>query len=116
VAQLEAFKKDNYELAAKYQSSALKANFASTENFREMMQDNYPQFAHYKKATFGAARSHTKGTVVEIPITLVGSDNVMVQATYSMKLEEGEYRVAGVTGGGNPGGRLKDPDFDGLPV
>jgi hypothetical protein len=99
VAQLEAFKADRYDLAVTFQSSGLKRNFPSVDRFRSMMQTTYPQFARYKKASFGAARSASNGKVVEIPIVLTGEDGTTVKASYSMVLEEGAYRVSGVSGG-----------------
>src|SRR4051794_25865073 len=51
--QLKAFKADDYAKAEKYQASDLRQNFQSTEHFRRMMREVYPQFANYKSATFG---------------------------------------------------------------
>lgn len=99
VAQLKAFRDDDYELATKYQSQGLKKNFSSVENFRRIIQDHYPQFADYSKARFGAARATVDGKLVEVPIVLTGQDDVVVRATYTMVLEGGLYRVAGVSGG-----------------
>jgi hypothetical protein len=100
VAQLEAFKADRYELAARYQSSDLKRKFGTIENFRKAIKGSYPQFAHYKSAKFGAARASHDGKLLDIPITLIGSDNVRVRALYHMALENNVFRVAGVEGGG----------------
>lgn len=99
VAQLEAFKRDDYRAATRFQSSALQRNFASIDDFRRVIQSLYPQFADYRKAHFGEARANRHGTRVEIPVTLTGRDGVVVEAEYSMVLENGLYRVAGVNGG-----------------
>lgn len=99
VAQLEAFKADRYEIATRYQSKALKQNFSSVENFRRVIKQSYPQFARYKDAKFGTARSSSDGRQVEVEINLTGADGIKVQALYHMALEDGTYRVAGVTGG-----------------
>jgi hypothetical protein len=112
VAQLEAFKADRYELAARYQSRALKNNFRSTENFRDVIQRTYPQFAHYKSAKFGAARASQDGKLLEISILLTGQDGVQVKALYQMALEDGQYRVAGVNGGAKT---ASPPDSDETP-
>lgn len=100
VAQLEAFKADRYELAARYQSSGLKRKFGTIENFRKAIKGSYPQFARYKSARFGTARASRDGKLLDIPITLTGSDNVRVRALYHMALENNVFRVAGVEGGG----------------
>lgn len=105
MTQLEAFKADDYEEAAKYQASGLRENFASTEQFREVIKTNYPQFANYKSVKWGKARSD--GPMLQIQIVITGKDGVQIAALYSMIQEEGgekgkskkEYRVSGVSGG-----------------
>ena len=55
LAQLDAFRRDDYQSAAKYQSSSLRRNFGSTAAFQSVIEKSYPQFADYKSATFGNA-------------------------------------------------------------
>lgn len=101
LAQLDAFRRDDYQVAARYQSEGLRRNFGSTEAFQNVIEKSYPQFAHYKSVTFGAitAQGTGKTTAINVPISLVGQDGVKVQATYSMILENGIYCVGGVIGG-----------------
>lgn len=98
-AQLNAFRANDYRKAATYQSSALRANFGSVENFRKAIKGTYPQFANYKRVRFGAARANAKGTLMALPITLTGRDGITVRALYLLELENKLYRVAGVEGG-----------------
>jgi uncharacterized protein DUF4864 len=98
-AQLKAFKQDDYEKAAKYQTTGLRRNFRSAAEFRQMMREAYPQFANYKTVTFGEARCDKKGDLLLIQATVTGQDGVTVRAVYQMVREEGEYRVGGVAGG-----------------
>lgn len=106
VAQLEAFKIDDYKEAEKYQSSGLKGSFGSTEQFRQVIKQNYPQFANYKAVKWGKAR--IDGPLFQIQIVIVGQDDAEIAALYSMVKEKVtddkgkttlEYRVSGVTGG-----------------
>ena len=105
VAQLEAFKADDYKEAEKYQASGLKDSFASTEQFRQVIKQNYPQFANYKAVKWGNAR--IAGPLLQIQIVITGQDDAQLVALYSMikenvgaKGEEKlEYRVSGVGGG-----------------
>ncbi len=106
VAQLEAFKADDYKAAEKYQASGLKQSFASTEQFEQMIKANYPQFAHYKDVKWGDAR--IDGPQLQIQMVIVGQDDAQIAALYSMIKEEVtddkgkttmEYRVSGVNGG-----------------
>ncbi len=97
-AQLEAFKRDDWEKAATYQSEALRRNFRTTAQFRAIIENNYPQFANYKSVAFDAARA--LGNQVEMQVRLTGQDGIKVRAVYLMVKERGAYRVAGVQGGG----------------
>lgn len=106
VAQLEAFKADDYKTAEKYQASGLKQSFASTAQFEQMIKANYPQFAHYKDVKWGDAR--IDGPMLQIQMVIVGQDDAQIAALYSMIKEKVtddkgvttmEYRVSGVNGG-----------------
>ncbi len=113
-AQLDAFKRDDWEKAATFQSQGLRRNFGTTAQFRAIIETNYPQFAKYKSITFDAARA--VGDNVEMQIRLTGQDGVKLRAVYLMVKERGGYRVAGVQGGvlggGGAPGRLRNPaDF-----
>lgn len=98
-AQLAAFRADNYQAAIKYQSARLKRHFRSVKQFREMITNTYPEFAHSKSIEFKDARADGKGHHVVMRITLVGQDGVTVNAVYLLVKENGQYRVAGVGGG-----------------
>ena len=100
-AQLVAFKQDNYDAAVTYQSIDLRTHFQSTALFRHMMQQGYPQFAHYKSVAFGNTRA-AGGHMVAIQATVTGQDGVTVKCVYFMHLEQGQYKVAGVMGGAAP--------------
>ncbi len=105
VAQLEAFKADDYKEAEKYQAAGLRDSFGSTEQFRQVIKTNYPQFANYKEIRWGAAR--IDGPMLQIQIVIVGQDGAEIAALYSMikenvgtkDKEQLEYRVSGVSGG-----------------
>jgi len=116
--QLKAFKKDNYERAMFYQSSALKKNFPSAEAFREMIQSGYPPFANYRAVDFGQAHSDGAGRHMQIEVVVTGQQASRVRAVYDMVLEENIFRVEGVMGGTlarpapmrpNSEGRERDP-------
>lgn len=99
VAQLNAFRADDYKTAVTFQSNGLKLNFASAAAFRATMKKQYPQFADYKSAVFGIATADASGRQLFIPVKLTGQDGVTVQAAYYLVLEDNIYRIAGVTGG-----------------
>ncbi len=101
-AQLGAFGRGDYKTAVTYQSSALKRNFASPEQFRAMMLRVYPEFAHSKRAVFGPAQSDAAGAHLAIPAAITGTDGVTVHAVYLMVREGKQYKVEGVAGGAIP--------------
>ncbi len=98
-AQLKAFGRDDYKAASVYQSSGLKKNFASPEQFRAMMIQVYPEFAHSKRAVFGPAQADASGGHIAIPTAVTGTDGITVHAVYLMVREGKAYRVEGVAGG-----------------
>jgi hypothetical protein len=99
VAQLKAFKRDDYAHASTYQSAGLKHNFLSVEQFRTMMKSTYPEFASYKSVIFGPVYVTADKQHAEVPVKLIGTDGVAVTGVYIMVLEGGIYRVAAVSGG-----------------
>jgi len=101
-AQLKAFGRDDYKTAITYQSSSLKKNFASPLQFRAMIVQAYPEFAHSKRVVFGPAQTDATGAHLAILTAVTGQDGVTVRAVYLMVREGKVYRVDGVAGGGVP--------------
>ena len=105
LAQLEAFKANDWKQAETYQAAGLKESFASTEQFEQVIKTTYPQFANYKSVSWKQARA--SGPLLQIQIALTGEDDVQIAALYSMVKEnvgtkdqpKWEYRVSGVSGG-----------------
>jgi hypothetical protein len=98
-AQLKAFGRDDYKTAITYQSSGLKKSFASPMQFRAMIKQTYPEFAHSKRVVFGPAQADSTGTHLAIPTAVTGQDGITVHAVYLMVREGKAYRVEGVAGG-----------------
>ena len=98
-AQLKAFGRDDYKTAIIYQSSGLKKNFASPLQFRAMIIQVYPEFAHSKHVVFGPAQADAAGAHLAIPTAVTGQDGITVHAIYLMVREGKVYRVDGVAGG-----------------
>ena len=98
-AQLKAFGRDDYKAATVYQSSGLRKNFASPEQFGAMIRQVYPEFAHSKRAVFGPAQADLTGGHLAIPAAVTGTDGITVHAVYLMVREGKQYKVEGVAGG-----------------
>lgn len=100
VAQLDAFRRGDYEKASYFQSPMLRMSIGSTERFRSMMANQYPEFANSAHAAFGEARSMMDGEQIVVPVAVTGKDGITVQAVYTMERSpDGIYRVIGVSGG-----------------
>ena len=111
-AQLKAFGRGDYKTAITYQSSGLKKSFQSPGQFRAMIMQAYPEFAHSKRVVFGPAEADAAGAHLAIPVAVTGLDNVTVHAVYLMVREGKAYRVDGVAGGA---AAPPASDDDGLP-
>jgi len=98
-AQLDAFRRNDYDRAVFYQSSNLRRQFPSVAIFRRTIKSSYPQFADYKTVDFGHGRSTPDGSHLKMRVWLTGRDGVTVRAVYLMVLEEKVFRVDGVIGG-----------------
>lgn len=94
--QLAAFRKDDYQSAARWQSRGLRENFPSLEAFRSAITQNYPQFAHSKSVRYGRAVMTPDKAHLQIQTFVTGQDDVEVRALYVMVREEGAYRVESV--------------------
>ena len=111
-AQLKAFGRGDYKTAITYQSSDLKRSFQSPGQFRAMIMQAYPEFAHSKRVVFGPAEADAAGAHLAIPVAVTGLDGVTVHAVYLMVREGKAYRVDGVAGGA---AAPPASDEDGLP-
>lgn len=98
-AQLKAFGRGDYKAAIVYQSAGLKKNFASPDQFRAMIVQVYPEFAHSKRVVFGPAQADAAGLHLAIPTAVTGTDGITVHALYLMVREGKSYKVEGVAGG-----------------
>lgn len=97
--QLKAFDRDDYKTAVTYQSAGLRRSFGSPAEFRAMITQAYPEFAHFKSVTFGPAQCDPAGVHLALPATVVGKDGVTVHALYLLVREGKIYHVEGVGGG-----------------
>ena len=72
-AQLDAFRRHDYKSAARYQSQSLRRNFTSIENFQNMIEKSYPQFADYQSVTFGNATARQIGKDKIIAVRIISA-------------------------------------------
>jgi len=113
--QLSAFKADNFQQAALYQSQMLRLAFYTVEHFRDVIRTRYPAFVHYDTVEFGQCVSDADGDRIRLEVTLIGKDHSRVRAAYYLHSEGGAYHVAQVSvGEGEDGGFVRRPGIAGL--
>jgi hypothetical protein len=98
-AQLDAFRRDDFRTAVRYQSEALRSRFPSVAVFRQMMRSEYPAFLHFHDVAFHGARTPDQGKHLFVFVALRQRDGSRVEAVYSMVEEGGSYKVDGVRNG-----------------
>ncbi len=101
-AQLDAFRRDDYRGAMRYQAETLRALYPTAEALRDMIRSNYPQLAHYQKAGFGVISASRTGRYLTATVDITGAQGVTANATYHLARENGWYRVTAVIGGDTP--------------
>jgi hypothetical protein len=96
-SQLDAFKRDDFEKAAAWQSEELRQKFGSVDAFRRAIKGTYPAFVGYKSVRFGPAQSLPDGKALRIIAQLRGPKNEDFPAEYILVRESGAYRIASVS-------------------
>lgn len=93
-SQLQAFADDDFDEAFKYAAPSIKKIFSSSENFREMVINQYPAVYRPKKMTFGDIITYRNGPALNVFI--VDPDGNFVTAIYMMeKQDNNDWLIAG---------------------
>jgi hypothetical protein len=109
-AQLNAFKRGDFEAAHALQSAGLRRNFPSADSLRRMIRQSYPHFTSARKTEFGRAEATEDSERVRIYLYLTSADGTQIQAGYHLVKEKGALRIDSVQGGSPPpSGRRKAP-------
>ena len=91
--QLAALKRGDGERAFRYASAGIRAQFGDARNFLAMVRSGYAPLleARYTEFLEGAV---VDGVIVQ-PLRLVGRDNTVLVALYTMDKREGVWRING---------------------
>lgn len=98
-SQLAALRTGNAERAWFYQSRGLHRNFASAQQFTQMIQRGYPEFGHSRAAAFSPVLMDQTEDQAAVVVTVMGEDGRQARGFYQLIREDGGYKVAGVAGG-----------------
>lgn len=94
--QMKAFNEDDYRAAYAFASGSIRRRF-STERFEKMVKSGYPQIAKSHLVSFGEITLTNDKQAAVAVVHVTGKDRVTVIAEYQMVLEEGEWKIGGVT-------------------
>jgi hypothetical protein len=91
--QLAALKSDEGERAFGYASAGIQAQFGDARNFMRMVHAGYAPLleARYTEFLEGAV---IDGVIVQ-PLRLIGRDNTVLVALYTMEKQKGVWRING---------------------
>jgi len=99
--QLEAFRRGDFDTAYTFASSEIKELFDRSA-FEQMVKNGYPEIA---RSTFASVADSTVAPNghVYLQIKIRGSNGNSIEALYEMVLENGQWKINGVSAKPDPG-------------
>ena len=99
--QLEAFRRGDFDTAYTFASAEIKEQF-DREAFEQMVRSGYPEIARSTSATVGKSILAPDGTVY-VTLKIRGSNGKSIEALYELVLQNGQWKINGVTAKPDPG-------------
>jgi hypothetical protein len=94
LAQLEAFRRGDYDTAYTFASETIRQIF-DRPHFEQMVRGGYPEIARSRSATVHRAAPTPDGRVY-LSLRIVGANGRRVEAVYEMVQEADRWKIAGV--------------------
>ncbi len=94
--QMKAFNAEDYATAYTFASESIRRRF-SKERFEQMVKSGYPQIAKSRQVSFGEITLSKEKQAALATVHVTGKDRVTVITRYQMALEEGKWKIGGVT-------------------
>jgi hypothetical protein len=94
LAQLEAFRRDDYDTAYTFASAGVRQVFDRTR-FEQMVKTGYPEIARSKSAAVERAALAPDGQAYLI-LKILGANGSRIEAIYEMVWEESRWKIGGV--------------------
>src|SRR6266567_2477676 len=99
--QLEAFRRGDFDTAYTFASSEIKELFDRSA-FEQMVKNGYPEIARSTFASVAGSTVAPNGHVY-LQIKIRGSNGHSIEALYEMVLENGQWKINGVSAKPDPG-------------
>ena len=99
--QLEAFRRGDFDTAYTFASSEIKELFDRSA-FEQMVKNGYPEIARSTFASVAGSTVAPNGHVY-LQIKIRGSNGNSIEALYEMVLENGQWKINGVSAKPDPG-------------
>jgi len=94
LAQLDAFRRDDYDTAYGFASEAIHRLF-DRQRFERMVQGGYPEIARSRSARVARARAMGDGRAVLV-VKIQGTSGHRIEAVYELVWEDGRWKIDGV--------------------
>jgi len=99
--QLEAFRRGDFDTAYTFASSEIRQLFDRSA-FEQMVKNGYPEIARSTFASVAASTVASDGHVY-LQVKIRGSNGNSIEALYELVLENGQWKINGVTAKPDPG-------------
>jgi len=93
--QLEAFRRDDYDIAYIFASTEVRRMF-DREAFERMVKGGYPEIARSASASIVGSVLAPNG-LVYLTLKIRGSNGKSIEALYELVLQNGQWKINGVT-------------------
>ena len=101
MAQLEAFRRDDFTAAYRFASPMIRELF-DPEHFEAMVRGGYPEIARSAGAVVSRAEL-TPNDTVYLTLRIQGANGQTIEATYELVRDAGDWRINGVVTRPAPG-------------
>ena len=101
IKQLEAFRRGDFDTAYTFASAEIKEQF-DRETFELMVKSGYPEIARSASASIVGSLVAPSG-LVYLTLKIRGSNGKSIEALYELVLQDGQWKINGVTAKPDPG-------------
>ena len=94
--QLKALHDGDGVAAISYQSHRMRERFNSPAQFEQMMDVQYPEFGHCRRALYGPVWTDKTQQFARADVIVVGENGHRARGEYFLIREDGQFKIGGV--------------------